>query len=174
MDGQRLNPLSTDDLNYFEAKFFLVPGTGTVYVDSKLSVIRQREVRDGFREELRVLNHDDKPVELRIRLDVGSDFADLFEVKDALGKKGSYYRRLGDDHLVLGYERGTFRRETTISTTAPAHIGDEGFELPRHGGAARGVDDRTSRGPGDAAGRRRAAAAARAGRSAPGRACSRT
>jgi len=125
VDGHRLNPLSVDDVHYFEARFFLVPGTGTVYVDSKLSVLRQREVRGGFTEELRVLNHDDKPVELRIRLDVGSDFADLFEVKDALGKKGSYYHRLGDDHLVLGYERGTFRRETTISTTAPASIAED-------------------------------------------------
>jgi N-terminal domain of (some) glycogen debranching enzymes len=30
IDGQRLTALSTDDLNYFETRFFLVPGTGTV------------------------------------------------------------------------------------------------------------------------------------------------
>jgi glycogen debranching enzyme len=129
VDGHRLTPLSVDDLHYFESRFFLVPGTGTVYVDSKLSVIRQREVRGGFREQVRVLNHDDKPVDLRIRMDVASDFADLFEVKDALGKKGSYYRRIGDDHLVLGYERGTFRRETTISTSAPAHIDEDALNF---------------------------------------------
>ena len=29
----RLNALSTDDLQYFEARFFLVPATGTVYID---------------------------------------------------------------------------------------------------------------------------------------------
>ena len=40
LDGERLNPLSVDDLQYFETRFFLVPGTGTVYVDAKLSVIR--------------------------------------------------------------------------------------------------------------------------------------
>ena len=44
VDGQRLNPLSVDDMQYFETRFFLVPGTGTVYVDAKLSVIRQRAV----------------------------------------------------------------------------------------------------------------------------------
>ena len=44
IDGERLNALSTDDLHYFETRFFLVPGTGTVYVDSKLSVIRPRAV----------------------------------------------------------------------------------------------------------------------------------
>ena len=32
--GQRLSPLSVDDLQYFQTRFFLVPGTGTVYVDA--------------------------------------------------------------------------------------------------------------------------------------------
>src|SRR5215218_5645360 len=63
VDGERLNALSTDDLQYFETRFFLVPGTGTVYVDAKLSVIRRRSVGRGFTEELTVLNHDVKPVE---------------------------------------------------------------------------------------------------------------
>src|SRR6266480_4113593 len=94
VDGQRLNALSTDDLQYFETRFFLVPGTGTVYVDSKLSVIRQRAVGGGFDETLTILNHDDQPVDLEVRIDAGCDFADLFEVKDALEKKGSYYARV--------------------------------------------------------------------------------
>ena len=50
----------------------------------KLSVIRQRAVGDGFHEELTILNHSDEPVDLTIRIDAGCDFADLFEVKDAL------------------------------------------------------------------------------------------
>src|SRR4029453_15254170 len=57
INGQKLNPLSVDDLHYFESRFFLVPGTGTVYIDAKLSVIRQRSVGNGFHEELTVLNH---------------------------------------------------------------------------------------------------------------------
>ena len=86
VDGEKLNPLSVDDLQYFETRFFLVPGTGTVYVDAKLSVIRRRAVGDGFHEELTILNHDDQTVDLTIRIDAASDFADLFEVKDALQK----------------------------------------------------------------------------------------
>ncbi len=80
----RLNALSTDDIQYFEARFFLVPATGTVYIDPKLSVIRQRAVGDGFHEELTILSHSDEPADLTIRIDAGCDFADLFEVKDAL------------------------------------------------------------------------------------------
>ncbi|MBV8303202.1 MAG: amylo-alpha-1,6-glucosidase, partial [Acidimicrobiia bacterium] len=52
VDGERLSALSVDDLQYFEARFFLVRGTGTVYVDAKMSVIRMRAVGDGFIERL--------------------------------------------------------------------------------------------------------------------------
>jgi glycogen debranching enzyme len=127
VNGQRLTPLSTDDLQYFETRFFLVPGTGTVYVDSKLSVIRRRAVGNGFREELQILNHDEKPVDLTVRIDAGSDFADLFEVKDALKKKGTYSARVTDGRLVLGYQRETFTRATDISATAPARVDKKGL-----------------------------------------------
>ena len=127
VDGQRLTALSTDDLQYFETRFFLVAGTGTVYVDAKLTVIRQRAVDDGFREQLTVLNHDAKPVELALRVDAGCDFADLFEVKDALAKKGTYSTRVADGQLVLAYERDTYRRTTTVSTTEAAQVDEEGL-----------------------------------------------
>jgi glycogen debranching enzyme len=131
VNGDRLTPLSVDDLQYFETRFFLVPGTGTVYVDAKLSVIRQRSVGNGFHEELTILNHDDKPAELVVRLEADCDFADLFEVKDALKKKGSYSRRLEDGRLVLAYQRDTFARSTAISSSQPCAVDEHGltFEL---------------------------------------------
>jgi glycogen debranching enzyme len=132
VDGERLNPLSVDDLQYFETRFFLVPGTGTVYVDAKLSVIRRRAVGDGFHEELTILNHDEQPVDLTVRVDAASDFADLFEVKDALKKKGSYYARVEKGKLLLGYERETFGRQTMISATAPAELDERGLTFAAH------------------------------------------
>jgi len=137
VNGQRLSALSTDDLQYFQTRFFLVPGGGTVYVDAKLSVIRQREVADGFHEELRVLNHENEPVDLTIRIDAASDFADLFEVKDALRKKGSYHAEITGGSLVLGYRRETYARETWISSTAAAAMDEKGLTftvtVPPHG-----------------------------------------
>jgi glycogen debranching enzyme len=127
VNGERLQPLSVDDLQYFETRFFLVPGTGTVYIDAKLSLIRRRSVALGFHEQLTVLNHDDQPVKLEIQLAAGSDFADLFEVKDALKKKGRYFTRAQKGRLVLGYERETYKRETAISASAPARIGEGGL-----------------------------------------------
>jgi glycogen debranching enzyme len=137
LNGERLGALSVDDLQYFETRFFLVPGTGTVYIDAKLSVIRQRTVGGGFHEELTILNHDEQPIELSVRLDAASDFADLFEVKDALKKKGRYSNRVERGRLVLGYDRETFRRETVISASERAAFDENGLtfavKLAPHG-----------------------------------------
>jgi len=137
INGQRLTALSTDDMQYFQTRFFLVPGSGTVYVDAKLSIIREREVADGFREQLRVLNHENSPVDLTIRVDAASDFADLFEVKDALKKKGQYRNEVVGGNLVLRYQRETYARETWISSTEAASVDDKGITftvtVPAHG-----------------------------------------
>jgi glycogen debranching enzyme len=152
VNGQRLNALSVDDLQYFESRFFLVPGTGTVYVDAKLSVIRQRAVGDGFHEELTILNHAEEPIELTVRVDADSDFADLFEVKDALKKKGTYSTRIDKDGLHLVYERETFARMTTISASAPAAIDEKGLTfvvtLEPHGSWTTDLDVVTAAGAG--------------------------
>ena len=132
LDGLRLNALSVDDLHYWETRFFLVPGTGTVYVDAKVSVIRQRSVGGGFHEDITILNHDVMPIDLTLRIEAGADFADLFEVKDALAKKGNYSTRVERERLVLIYERETYRRETSIASSAPAEIDEEGLTFKLH------------------------------------------
>ena len=132
IDGQRPGVLSTDDLAYYSAQFFLVPGTGTVYVDADLSIMRQRSARDGFREDLLIRNEDAKPKDLEVRLEAAADFADLFEVKDALAKKGKTYQHIADGRLVLGYRRETFVRETWITTSAPAVIDAKGITFRVH------------------------------------------
>ena len=136
LDGRRPAVLSTDDIEYFEAQFFLAPSSGTIYVDAELSIMRKRAVARGFFETLLVSNHSTKPIEIELHIEAGADFADLFEVKDALQKKGRTYRKIEQDRLVLGYARETFVRETWI--VAPdASIDEHGItfriQLPPHG-----------------------------------------
>src|SRR5262245_2950907 len=132
IDGQRLNALSTDDLQYFEARFFVVPGTGTTYIDAKMSVIRERAVGDGFHEELTILNHLDEPIDIEVRVEADSDFADLFELTDARPKLGTYERRVRDGQLHLSYQRETFRRETVISSSAAGRFDKHGVTFALH------------------------------------------
>src|SRR6266568_2922539 len=132
VDGQRPNVLSTDDLDYFAVQFFLVPGTGTIYVDADQSIIRKRTIGNGFSEELTILNHKDKPVDFRVRVEAAADFADLFEVKDHLTKKGEFYHRIESNRLLLGYRRDQFIRETLITASAGADIDEHGLSFMVH------------------------------------------
>jgi glycogen debranching enzyme len=134
VDGTRPNVLSTDDLDYFAVQFFLVPGTGTVHVDADLSILRKRSVGNGFHEDLTILNHKNTPVDLTVRIDMASDFADLFETRDALAKQGIQYQRVDRENksLILGYRREQFVRETQITCTADATFDQQGITFSPH------------------------------------------
>lgn len=127
VNQQRLIPLTVDDLQYYEARFFLVPGPATQYIDAKLSVFRHRWLGEGFHEKITIINYGETVAELTVRVDVRSDFADLFEVKDELAKKGRYYEHVEPRRIRLGYLRETFRRETSITTDAPAECDAQGL-----------------------------------------------
>jgi len=142
--GKTLHSLATNDVQYFSTEFFLVPETGTIYVDAELSIIRQRAVGNGFHEDLTILNHSPQPVDLVVRLDAAADFADLFEIKDALKKQGAIYIHVEQGHLVLGYRRERFRRETWIIPDRRAEIDEQGVtyhtHLEPHGEWTAGID----------------------------------
>lgn len=133
INGMRPKLLSVDDTAYFAAQHFLALATGTVYVDSHLTVIRRRFVNGGFREDLVVVNHDHEPIDLEIEIEAAADFADLFEVKDKLEKKGEFYRRAeADGTLTLGYRRGQYCRETEVVSSVPADLGERGLSYHVH------------------------------------------
>ena len=83
-------------------------------------------------------------MDLTVRVEAGCDFADLFEVKDALKKHGTYSARVKNGRLLLGYERDTFRRGTEISATAPARLDKSGLTfkvtIEPHGEWTTGLD----------------------------------
>ncbi|MGI5215797.1 amylo-alpha-1,6-glucosidase [Plantactinospora sp. CA-290183] len=137
IDGERLHELSIDDLQYFESRFFLVPGAPTHYVDAKVSVIRHRSVGGTFEERLTVLNHRDEPVTLTVRMEIECDFADLFDAREARPKKSGTVTVVEEDRLRLCYQRGRHINETIISSTTPAEIDESGLtfqvELDAHG-----------------------------------------
>src|SRR5918911_2646436 len=126
-NGSPLDVLSTDENQYFTAQFFLVPPTGTVNDNPTVSIIRKRAIGDGFHEDVTVLNHGGDALRFELRLEAGSDFADMFEVKDALAKKGETSARIEDDTLVLGYRRDDFGRETRIRASKSASVDEHGL-----------------------------------------------
>jgi glycogen debranching enzyme len=127
INGIRPAVLSVDEQAYFKVQFFEALTTGTVYVDSHLSVTRRRAVSKGFKEEVEITNHDKDAIDLEIKLEAGADFADLFEVKDKLQKKGELYSKLTNGSLTLGYQREGFHRETRITPSQKGETSKEGI-----------------------------------------------
>ncbi|MEU7572363.1 glycogen debranching N-terminal domain-containing protein [Micromonospora sp. NPDC049240] len=122
LDGQLLHALSIDDALSYKTRFFMVPGEPTHYLDADVSVIRSRSIGGSFDEELTLLNHSGQEKEFRLRLDIASDFADLFEIKHQREKKGRTTPTVEEDGLRLTYRRQGFHREARISSTAPAEV----------------------------------------------------
>ncbi|MGW9198011.1 amylo-alpha-1,6-glucosidase [Micromonospora chersina] len=127
LNGQRLHPLSIDDSMSYRTRFFLVPGEPTHYLDAKVSVIRSRSIGGSFDEELTLLNHSGQEVEFTLRVDIGSDFADLFEIKHQRQKKGRTRPTVSGDSLRLTYRREGFHREVVVTSTAPGDFDQEGL-----------------------------------------------
>src|SRR5215467_2405359 len=115
VNNVKMDVLSTDTIEYYFAQFFCVPPTGTIYQNPTLSVVRRRLVGEGFVEEVTVMNHSNQEQAVELDLRAGADFADLFEIKDALKKKGEYHNQIDNGRLVLSYKRGDFVRKTIIA-----------------------------------------------------------
>ena len=137
IDGERLTPLSVDDLQYFENRFFLVPGEPTHYIDAKTSVIRHRTLGGLFEERLTVLNHRNEPTVLTVRMEVASDFADVFSARGGKPRPGQLRQIVDHGRLKLCHQRGHHRVETIVTSTEPGEVDESGFtfrvELDAHG-----------------------------------------
>jgi glycogen debranching enzyme len=129
VNGIRPSVLSIENLHYYEVQHFLVPESGTVYINSEVSLIRKHFVTQGFVETLTILNHADEPKEMHLRIEVDADFDDLFEVKDALKKKGEFYRRVEEGALVIGYRRDQYFCETRIRSDEAPTFDEDGLRF---------------------------------------------
>src|SRR5438128_5812484 len=82
INGNRPLLLSSDKIEYFSAAFFMRnPLSGGLDQDV-LSIRRERFVGEGMQDSFAVQNEGMKPVEFDLELEVGTDFADIFAVKD--------------------------------------------------------------------------------------------
>lgn len=83
INGQPLEPLTAETKEPYRALLVGRVPRSDGYADSPLIVERLREVGAGIQERITVRNYSKEPVECAVALEVGADFADLFEVKEA-------------------------------------------------------------------------------------------
>jgi glycogen debranching enzyme len=122
VNGHRTEPLAAITDDPFSATFVsrCLPAPGRA--DSTLMVFRSRYVGQGLREDLTIRNFADEPALCTVEVFVGSDFADLFAVKESR----------------VGTQRGTGEMSTTViqggrAGVAPSSEGDNGGIPPMAG-----------------------------------------
>ena len=121
-----LELLGLDQSAHFAAQFFLTPRVGPDE-EAPCSIMRRRLIDHVWIEEISVTNHRHENSEMRMVLEIDTDFADLFEVKDGTVAKREVSCRHDDRTLTLAYERAGFRRSISISASRPAAVTREGF-----------------------------------------------
>jgi glycogen debranching enzyme len=130
LEGAELESLSIGDAEYFAAQYFLVPQPRSVWENPYLSLIRRRVVRGTWIEELGVMNHADRALTTELAIEVDSDFADMFEVKDGEVRSREVGRLVDGRELVLTYRNGEFVREARIAAGDGWEVREDGFRLP--------------------------------------------
>jgi glycogen debranching enzyme len=117
LNGSELSLLKSSVVDYYSAAFFLtnpeLPGLRA----NSLTVRRFRFVGDGVHEQIAVYNPSPEPVRFELRLAVGADFADLFEVKSVVRDRSASIDVEHDGSegsLHFHYEVPGFVAETNI------------------------------------------------------------
>jgi glycogen debranching enzyme len=82
INGERPLKLSSDKVEYYSAAFYLRNPIAGGLEQDVLSIGRDRFIGDGMQEHIVVQNHAPHPVEFELALEVGTDFADIFAVKE--------------------------------------------------------------------------------------------
>jgi glycogen debranching enzyme len=82
VDGDPVEPLATVRHASHSATFVGRAAPPPGHADSRLLVMRVRQVAAGMREEIVLRNHSDETASVVVTLETDSDFADVFEVKE--------------------------------------------------------------------------------------------
>src|ERR671911_243222 len=82
INGRRPLLLSSGKVDYFSAAFYLRNQPVDGLAQDEVSVIRERFVGEAMQDRLVVQNQGMRPVAFELAIEVASDFADIFAVKD--------------------------------------------------------------------------------------------
>jgi len=129
VQGQPTDILSRAHVDYFVAQFFLVSPSEAFHSAPALGIIRQRLLGDAWLEDVIVVNLRDEHTAVAVDVEVSTDFADLFEVKDDQIRPRDIVAERGERELVLRYQNGELVRETRITVSEPATIEDDALRL---------------------------------------------
>ncbi len=130
VNGQSPIVLSASNADYNAAAFFLTNPELDGVLGESMSIQRYRSIDEVVDEVVLVQNHLNDEAALTVRLSFGSDFADLFEVKDMhIEKRGTLSTSHDPDRgfLLFEYRHGDFHAATRIHSSEQPEIDGNDF-----------------------------------------------
>ncbi len=127
VNGQSVEPLTAQTKEPYRAVFAGRITMSGRYADTPLIVERTRELAMGMAEHITVSNYSMKPVECVIAITLASDFADVFEVKEARVKTQWQESRETHANTLTIRARWQDVRKSVVVTSDLVEAGREGF-----------------------------------------------
>jgi glycogen debranching enzyme len=121
-----LELLGLDQAEHFEARFFMTPRVGPEQ-EAPCSVMRRRLIDHVWMEEVSVINHRHERSPIHVAIELDTDFADMFEVKDDAVQAREITFQGDARSLTLSYRRGGFCRSVTVASSEHATVTRKGF-----------------------------------------------
>lgn len=119
LGGRRLDRLSAGTPDHRHAAFYLTnPSMGRLPANS-VAVVRDRRINDALTERIRITSYVNGPLRLRLTMQLGADFADIFEVLGRTPLVRGVSAALIEGGVEFAYVRGGYRRSTTILVDRP-------------------------------------------------------
>jgi glycogen debranching enzyme len=127
INGARLLPLRSGGVEHYSAAFFLTNPELPGLPANEFGVRRLRTVDSQLRERIELWCFAREPEQIEVRLSVGNDFADLFEIKDVVRDRSEQIMRShapDGSSLLFSYRNGSFHAQTRVEVSPAADFID--------------------------------------------------
>jgi glycogen debranching enzyme len=132
VNGQPVHVLTSRTVDYYSASIFATLASVSIGENPPISIRRDRFIARGVHEDVIVQNHSDRPQTATIEVEYGTDFADLFEVKDHISKQGQQRTELGRSRVTIIYTHDQYRRDTVIEFSETFEVGPDRAHVEVH------------------------------------------
>ncbi|GGO21890.1 amylo-alpha-1,6-glucosidase [Micromonospora parathelypteridis] len=134
--GAPLLTLSASTVEDYSAAFFLANPELPGLPANAIGIRRRRFIGEGMHERIELQSYAEQPVSIQVRLAVGTDFADLFEIKETVRDRSHHITRShaqDGSRLDFSYRNGTFEARTQVLADPPAdQVKDDGLVWELH------------------------------------------
>jgi len=127
IDDKELHLLTSRNVNYFSAAYYLSNPELNGIKANALSIVRKRTVGEGMHETVEVRNHTTDDVHLELAFDIKVDFADLFEIREyTQSEKGEFKQETDKNSIAFCYSKENYERKTLINFECELQASFEG------------------------------------------------